>query len=72
VFIAVAVDIAQLSPAQFALIYNLFSLAFAALAFTSLYLLVSRSTVLGSETPMFMRTTIKSWERGVFEKHDEA
>jgi bacteriorhodopsin len=45
-FIAVAVDIPQLSPSQFALIYNLFSLAFAALAFTSLYLLVSRSTVL--------------------------
>jgi bacteriorhodopsin len=45
-FIAVAVDIPQLSPSQYALIYNLFSLAFAALAFTSLYLLVSRSTVL--------------------------
>jgi bacteriorhodopsin len=47
VFFATAVDIPQLTPSQFALIYNLFSLAFAALAFTSLYLLISRSTVLG-------------------------
>jgi bacteriorhodopsin len=44
--LAAAVDIKQLSSGQFALIYNLLSLAFAALAFTSLYLLISRSTVL--------------------------
>ena len=44
--IATAVDISQLSESQFALVYNLFSLVFAAMAFTSLYLLVSRSTVL--------------------------
>ena len=45
-FIATAVAIPQLSDSQFSLIYNLFSLAFAAMAFTSLYLLVSRTTVL--------------------------
>ena len=39
------VAISQLSDSQFSLIYNLFSLVFAAMAFTALYLLLSRSTV---------------------------
>lgn len=44
--LSAAVDIASLSPNQYSLIYNLFSLVFAAMAFTSLFLLVSRSAVL--------------------------
>lgn len=44
--LAAAIDIKQLSESQYSLTYNLFSLVFAAMAFTSLYLLVSRSTVL--------------------------
>jgi bacteriorhodopsin len=43
---AAAVDIASLSASQYALIYNLFSLVFAAMTFTALFLLVSRSSVL--------------------------
>lgn len=42
---AAAVDIPSLTSNQFSLIYNLFSLVFAAMAFTSLFLLVSRNTV---------------------------
>ncbi len=41
-----AVDIPSLTPSQFSLVYNLFSLVFAAMAFTALFLLVSRSSVL--------------------------
>jgi bacteriorhodopsin len=44
--LSAAVDIPSLSANQFSLIYNLFSLVFAAMAFTSLFLLVSRSAVL--------------------------
>lgn len=43
--LAAAVDIASLTSSQYSLIYNLFSLVFAAMAFTALFLLVSRSTV---------------------------
>lgn len=45
-FFGAAVDIPSLTPAQFSLVYNLFSLVFAAMAFTALFLLVSRSSVL--------------------------
>lgn len=43
--LAVATDIPSLTSSQYSLIYNLFSLVFAAMAFTSLFLLISRSTV---------------------------
>lgn len=43
---AVSVAVSQLSVSQFSWIYNLFPLGFAAMAFTSLYLLVSRTNVL--------------------------
>lgn len=43
--LAAAIDIPSLTSSQYALIYNLFSLVFAAMAFTSLFLLVSRSSV---------------------------
>lgn len=46
--LSAATDIAQLSTSQFDLIYNLFSLVIAAMAFTALYLLVSRSSVLSA------------------------
>jgi bacteriorhodopsin len=42
---ATAIDIPSLSSTQYSLISNAFSLTFAAMAFTSLFLLVSRSTV---------------------------
>jgi bacteriorhodopsin len=45
---AAAIDIASLTSSQYSLIYNLFSMAFAALAFTSIFLLVSRSSVAAS------------------------
>lgn len=40
-----ALDIPGLSASHYALIYNLFSLVFAAMTFTALYLLVQRNTV---------------------------
>ena len=39
------VAVAQLSESQYSLVYNLFSLVFATMAFTALYLILSRSTV---------------------------
>jgi bacteriorhodopsin len=39
------IDIPSLTSSQFSLIYNLFSLVFAAMTFTALFLLVSRSSV---------------------------
>ncbi len=44
--LAAAVDIPALSPTQYALIYNLFSMVFAAMTFTALFLLVSKNSVL--------------------------
>jgi bacteriorhodopsin len=46
VLIGAAVDIPSLTSSQYSLIYNLFSLVFAAMAFTALFLLVQRSSVL--------------------------
>jgi bacteriorhodopsin len=46
--LAAAIDIKSLTAGQYSLIYNLFSLVFAAMAFTALFLLVSRSTVLAA------------------------
>jgi bacteriorhodopsin len=45
-FLGAAVNIQTLSENQYSLIYNLFSLVFAGMAFTALFLLVSRSSVL--------------------------
>jgi bacteriorhodopsin len=45
VFFGAAVDIPSLTANQYSLIYNLFSLVFAAMAFTALFLLVSKNSV---------------------------
>lgn len=61
-----AVDIASLSPNQYSLIYNLFSLVFAAMAFTSLFLLISRGTVL----PVYrMAVTVSAMVCGIAAYH---
>jgi bacteriorhodopsin len=63
---AVAIDIGSLTSSQYSLIYNLFSLVFAAMAFTSLFLLVSRSSV---AAPYQMAVTVSAMVCGIAAYH---